>query len=81
MLAIEVLSRSTERVDRMIKRQLHMARGVAEYWTVKLDARAIEVFALGSQVAWLAWQPITGQALLTLTLPVMLRSITADRRN
>lgn len=42
LLAIEVLSPSSLRTDRVDKRDFYLANGVAEYWIVDLDARVIE---------------------------------------
>ncbi|HRQ78507.1 MAG TPA: Uma2 family endonuclease [Gemmatimonadaceae bacterium] len=41
-LAIEVLSPSTARYDRMVKRKFYQRASVSEYWIVDLDARLIE---------------------------------------
>ncbi len=49
MLAIEVLSPSTVRADRLVKRRLFQRNGV-EFWMVDLDARLIE-----------RWTPEAGQ--------------------
>ncbi|MEO7084803.1 MAG: Uma2 family endonuclease [Gemmatimonadaceae bacterium] len=42
LLAIEVLSPSTSRADRVAKRMLYRSENVSEYWIVDLDARIIE---------------------------------------
>ena len=42
LLAVEVLSPSTARADRVSKRVLFRDEGVAEYWIVDLDARTFE---------------------------------------
>jgi Uma2 family endonuclease len=42
LVAIEVLSPSTARADRVAKRTLFRDEGVPEYWIVDLDARTIE---------------------------------------
>jgi Uma2 family endonuclease len=42
LLAIEVLSPSTSRTDRVRKRALYREESVEEYWVVDLDARVIE---------------------------------------
>jgi len=42
LLAVEVLSPSTMRDDRIRKRDFYLAHGVAEYWIVDLDARVVE---------------------------------------
>ena len=41
-LAVEVLSPSTARADRWLKRALYQGAGVAEYWILDLDARVVE---------------------------------------
>src|SRR5207302_1949759 len=41
LLAIEILSPSTARADRVAKRALYREEGVAEYWIVDMDARTI----------------------------------------
>lgn len=42
LLAVEVLSPSTARLDRHLKRRLYQRFGVEEYWIVDLDARIVE---------------------------------------
>ena len=42
MLAVEALSPSTARLDRVVKRKLHRDEGVPEFWMVDLDARTFE---------------------------------------
>jgi Uma2 family endonuclease len=42
LLAVEVLSPSTEHTDRGRKRLLYKEKGVPEYWIVDTDARVIE---------------------------------------
>jgi Uma2 family endonuclease len=41
-LAIEVLSPSTARYDRTVKRRFYQSVGVPEYWIVDLDAQLVE---------------------------------------
>jgi Uma2 family endonuclease len=62
LLAIEILSPSTDHVDRGRKRQLYMESGVPEYSIVDLDARSIEVWRPGVHRAEivssaLVWRP------------------------
>jgi Uma2 family endonuclease len=45
-LAVEVLSPSTEHVDRGQKSQVYARAGVREYWIVDPEARTIEIFVL-----------------------------------
>lgn len=42
LLAVEVLSPSTARADRVDKRSLYRDEGVPEYWIIDLDARVLE---------------------------------------
>ena len=42
VLAVEILSTTTARADRVAKRTLFREEGVLEYWVVDLDARTIE---------------------------------------
>lgn len=42
LLAVEVLSPSTARYDRVVKRNFYQRAGVEQYWIVDLDARLIE---------------------------------------
>jgi Uma2 family endonuclease len=42
LLAVEVLSPSTARADRQVKRRRYQRQGVPEYWIVDLDARLVE---------------------------------------
>jgi len=44
LLAVEVLSPSTARHDRVTKRKLYQEYGVATYWIVDPDARVVEVW-------------------------------------
>jgi Uma2 family endonuclease len=60
LLAVEVLSPSTSRADRVAKRTVYREEGVEVYWVVDLDARAIErsvptdprVEVLADQIDW-----------------------------
>jgi len=49
LLAIEVLSPSTARYDRITKRRLYQEHGVLTYWVVDTDARLVEVWHPGDQ--------------------------------
>jgi Uma2 family endonuclease len=42
LVAVEVLSPSTARADRVAKRNMFRDEGVAEYWIIDLDARTLE---------------------------------------
>ena len=49
LLAVEVLSPSTARVDRRQKRRLYQRENVAEYWVVDLDSRLVERWRPGDE--------------------------------
>ena len=61
LLAVEVLSPSSARADRVVKRMLFRDEGVAEYWVVDLDSRTVEratpdeprVEVLAERLEWL----------------------------
>jgi Uma2 family endonuclease len=42
LLAVEVISPSSVRIDRVVKRDFYLDAGVPEYWVVDVDARIIE---------------------------------------
>jgi len=44
LLAVEVVSPSSARGDRLTKRKLYQRQGVATYWIVDPDARLVEVW-------------------------------------
>lgn len=49
LLAVEVVSPSSARADRVKKRQLYQEREVATYWVVDVDARLVEVWLPGDE--------------------------------
>jgi len=62
LLAVEVLSPSTARADRTVKRQRYQRAGMSEYWIVDLDARLVERWRPSDArpdvlSERLAWQP------------------------
>lgn len=65
LLAVEILSPHTKRVDRVVKRALYQEEGVRDYWMVDTDARCIERWAPESAEAdvfseSMSWQPVAG---------------------
>ena len=60
LVAAEVISPSSRRADRIVKRALFRDEGVAEYWVVDVDARTIErstpagarTEAINDQLVW-----------------------------
>ena len=73
LLAIEVLSPSTARADRTVKRRLYQRAGVPEYWIIDLEARLVERWRPGDErpeilTEQLEWTPEPGIAPLTIDL-------------
>lgn len=76
LLAVEILSPSTARHDRVTKRQYFMRHGVPEYWIADLDAAVIERWlphefrpeVLSDEMTW---QPSSVVPALTLDLPAL----------
>lgn len=69
LLAVEVLSPSTLRNDRVVKRDFYLANNVAEYWVVDVDARVIERWRPTQETPdlrreILEWSPRSGDPLV-----------------
>ena len=80
LLVIEVLSPSTARYDRLIKRVFYQRQGVPEYWVVDLDAPLVERWRPGDArpeilTDWLEWQPDPAQPPLVLDLAALFTEI------
>ena len=74
LLAVEVLSPSTARTDRQVKRRLYQREGVPEYWIVDIDARIIERWRPADPrpemlADSLVWQPEGANEPLEISLP------------
>jgi len=73
LLAIEVLSPSTARADRHVKRRRYQRHGISEYWIVDLDSRLVERWRPGDDrpeilSETLTWQPSESAAPFELDL-------------
>jgi Uma2 family endonuclease len=73
ILAVEVLSASSIRADRIVKRALYRDEGVDEYWVIDLDTRTVErstpVDARVETAAdTLSWHPTGAASGLTINL-------------
>ncbi len=73
ILAVEVLSPSTQRVDRNEKRRLYRQEGVPEYWIVDTTARVFERWRPESELPEvlahsMSWQPLRSHAPLHIDL-------------
>lgn len=80
LLAVEILSPSTQRTDRNKKLWLYQQEGVAEYWIVDLDARSIERWTPRATRAdvmteMLVWQPIAGREGLAVDVAGYFRGV------
>jgi Uma2 family endonuclease len=75
LLAVEVLSPSSIRTDRVTKRDFYLSAGVAEYWVVDIDARFVEVWMPAQETPRvvherLTWAP-DGAEPLEIDLPAL----------
>ena len=83
LLAVEVLSPSTARADRTVKRSLFQRTGVPEYWIVDLDARLVERWRPGDErpevlTESLDWQPDAAHMPFVIDLPSFFRHVLGD---
>jgi len=74
LVAVEVLSPTTARADRVAKRTMYRDEGVPEYWIVDLDARTVERSTPADPrpevlVDRLIWSPDGESPALTIDLP------------
>jgi Uma2 family endonuclease len=72
-LAIEVVSYTSKRTDRLQKRRLYQEEGVPEYWVVDPEPRRVERWRPGDEIPEvlterLAWQPTRAAPPLELDL-------------
>ena len=73
VLAVEVISPSSRRTDRVEKRQLYQARGVGTYWIVDHEAEVVEVWRVGEDrpeivTDVLTWRATVGSPELAIPL-------------
>ncbi len=74
LLIVEILSRSTARLDRHEERHLYVNGAAEQYWIVDLASELIEVWSAGSNTPSiateaLAWQPPGATERFELELP------------
>ncbi len=74
ILVVEVLSPSTARYDRVIKRRRFQRAGIPEYWVVDLDSRAVDRWRPADERPEilddkLVWNPAGAAEPLELDLP------------
>jgi Uma2 family endonuclease len=80
LLVIEVLSPSTARHDRLVKRSFYQRQGVPEYWIVDLDASLVERWRPGDArpellTDRLEWQPDPEQEPMVVDLAALFAEI------
>ena len=85
LLAVEVISPSTVRTDRVEKSEFYLESGVAEYWVMDLEARMVDVWRTGRATplvtqAILRWSPSDTQSDLLIDLPGFFDDVSARLR-
>lgn len=83
LLVIEVLSPSTARADRTVKRRRFQRAGIPEYWIVDLDARTFECWRPDDERPEVAsetisWVPPGGSTALNIDVPAFFAGIHGD---
>jgi Uma2 family endonuclease len=83
LLAVEILSPSSARADRVVKRSMYRDEGVAEYWLVDLDARTFERSTPADArveviTGALEWHPNGAPAALSIDLERYFAKVLAD---
>jgi len=79
-LAVEVLSPSSRRADRITKRRLYQEKGVSTYWVVDADRRQVEVWGPGAEFPKIErksvrWRPVGAERGFSLSLARLFRPI------
>lgn len=80
ILVVEILSPSSARADRIIKRRRFQRAEIPEYWVVDLDARTVERWRPGDERPEIAderliWQPEGAAAALEVDLPAVFQKV------
>ncbi|HEX9705384.1 MAG TPA: Uma2 family endonuclease [Gemmatimonadales bacterium] len=83
LLAAEVLSPSTARADRQVKRRKYQRQGVPEYWIVDLDARLVERWRPADErpeilAQMLSWCPVPAATPLEIDLAAFFRDVVEE---
>jgi Uma2 family endonuclease len=80
VLAVEIVSPTTARADRTVKRRLNQRTGAAEYWIVDLEARLVERWRPADErpevlTDTLRWEPVPDARPLVIELPEFFRRV------
>ncbi len=80
LLAVEVLSPTTARADRQVKRRRYQRHGVPEYWIVDLEARLVERWRPADErseilAEGMEWRPVPQAPLLMIDLAQLFAEI------
>ncbi len=83
LLAVEVISPSTGRADRQVKRLFYQRAGVREYWIVDVDARLIERWRPSDTrpevlTESIEWQPDASHPPLAIDLESYFADVTGE---
>lgn len=83
LLAVEIVSPSTARADRQVKRRLYQREGVPEYWIVDVDARLVERWRPDDErpeilTDRLEWRPDPARPALEIELPAWFAGVVGE---
>lgn len=84
LLVVEILSPTSARADRTIKRRRYQGQPVPEYWIVDLDARLVERWRPADErpeiiTRSLEWQPAAESAALSVDLDAFFETFLSRR--
>jgi Uma2 family endonuclease len=79
-LAVEVISPSSGRRDRLLKRRLYQKHGVETYWVVDLDAQLVEQWQPDDErplvvVDTLRWRVTPEASVVTIDVPALFQAL------
>ena len=83
LLAVEVISPSTGRADRTVKRRLYQRARVPEYWIIDIDARLVERWRPRDErpeilTEAMRWEPAPGVGSWEVDVPAFFRRVLGD---
>lgn len=78
LLAVEVLSPSTKRVDQLLKRDRYQAAGIQSYWIVDPDEPSVTVLELNPQGVYVEASRSSGGERIAIAAPYALELSAAE---